>query len=223
MVFNATYSPAKSNVLMINPLPLVSLAYLLIMPNDQQRKVSVHSHFLRNIASYCVSNHKVVGSSDLKEKKSNLVCSHCKKFVHLIDKCYKTIGFQIDFKFTRFKKMHENVRIMQLLVLEKEIISLYGHSFRYWSVEQKIVSQLTQLHHKIKVSQTETTTLDVNANFVGKLFDMYLSDMFIGVLTLCVIFPFLWAFSTFRTFQVSPSYLWLSGISSSVSEQFVWF
>lgn len=99
MGLNDTYSPARSNILMITPLPSVSLAYSLIMQDEKQRKVAVNSHFSGNSVSFLATNHSSTPQNDLRSKK--LVCSHCKKPGHSIDKCYRIIGFPVEFKFTR--------------------------------------------------------------------------------------------------------------------------
>ncbi|KAH0764785.1 hypothetical protein KY285_000656 [Solanum tuberosum] len=79
MGLNDAYSPARSNILMINPFPSVSLEYSLIMRDEKQREVDIQSHFFRKSASYLATNHKIVGTSDLKGRMTNLLCSHCKK------------------------------------------------------------------------------------------------------------------------------------------------
>ncbi|KAH0665181.1 hypothetical protein KY285_026387 [Solanum tuberosum] len=75
MGLNDAYSPARCNILMINPLPS-----------------------------------KIIGTSDLRGRKTNLFCSHCKKPGHTVDKCYKIVGFPSNFKFTRSKRITGNVR-----------------------------------------------------------------------------------------------------------------
>lgn len=42
--------------------------------------------------------------AELKERKHSIICSHCMKLGHFIDKCYKIIGFLVDFKFTKGSK-----------------------------------------------------------------------------------------------------------------------
>jgi len=110
MGLNDAYSPARCNILMINPLPSVSLAYSLIMQDEKQREVAIQSHFPANSASYLATNQKIIGTSDLRGKKTDLLCSHCKKPGHTVDKCYKIVGFPSNFKFTRSKRITGNVR-----------------------------------------------------------------------------------------------------------------
>ncbi|KAH0750728.1 hypothetical protein KY290_029960 [Solanum tuberosum] len=100
MGLNDAYSPARCNILMINPLP----------SDEKQREVAIQSHFLANSASYLATNQKIIGTSDLRGRKTNLFCSHCKKPGHTVDKCYKIVGFPSNFKFTRSKRITGNVR-----------------------------------------------------------------------------------------------------------------
>ncbi|XP_049370109.1 uncharacterized protein LOC125835013 [Solanum verrucosum] len=50
------------------------------------------------------------GYYEAKQKKTNLVCSNCKKPGHSVDKCYRIIGFPSDFKFTKAKRFLGNVK-----------------------------------------------------------------------------------------------------------------
>lgn len=49
---------------------------------------------------------KQVQTPKYKTKKGNssLICSHCKKMGHSVDKCPRIIGFPNDFKFTKIKR-----------------------------------------------------------------------------------------------------------------------
>lgn len=49
---NETYAQAKSNILMINPLPSVNHAYSLLMQGENQREVDVTSQFLGDGSSF---------------------------------------------------------------------------------------------------------------------------------------------------------------------------
>lgn len=72
--------------------------------------MAIHSHFPANSASYLATGNRFAGTGDPRAKKSNLICSHCKKPGHTVDKCYRIIGFPSDFKFTKSKKIPGNVR-----------------------------------------------------------------------------------------------------------------
>lgn len=42
---NDTYAPARSNILMLNPLPFVNYAYSLLMQDENQRETHLSSQF----------------------------------------------------------------------------------------------------------------------------------------------------------------------------------
>lgn len=119
MGLNDAYSPARSNILMINPLPSASVAYFLIMRDKKQKEVAIQSYFLANSASYFVTNHKLAETNDSRGKRNNLICSRCKKPGYTVDKCFRIIGFTPDFKFTRSKKSTRNVRSNAIVVLRE--------------------------------------------------------------------------------------------------------
>ncbi|XP_070056538.1 uncharacterized protein [Nicotiana tomentosiformis] len=48
MVLNETYTQARSNILMINPLPTISHAYSLLIQDENQRDVHAPSTFPRD-------------------------------------------------------------------------------------------------------------------------------------------------------------------------------
>ncbi|KAH0771720.1 hypothetical protein KY290_015701 [Solanum tuberosum] len=154
MGLNNAYSPVRSNILMINPLPSVSLAYSLIM-QDEKQMGGGHS--------------KIIGTSDLRGRKTDLLCSHCKKLGHTVDKCYRIVGFPSNFKFTRSKKITGNVRSNVIAAPgegDDELVQENSSGMNQLSKEQ--FSQLIQLLHQVKVSQSEPALSDVSANSASK-------------------------------------------------------
>ncbi|XP_075091857.1 uncharacterized protein LOC142172007 [Nicotiana tabacum] len=77
-------------------------------------KAYVNPQFLGDSSSFLATHQNISGqksqSSDSKGKKNNLICSHCKKPGHSVDKCYRIIGFPSDFKFTKTPKFHGSVK-----------------------------------------------------------------------------------------------------------------
>lgn len=56
MGLNDTFAPARSNILMINPLPSVNYAYSLLMQDENQRESHVVSQFPGNGSSFMVGS-----------------------------------------------------------------------------------------------------------------------------------------------------------------------
>lgn len=128
---------------MINPLPSVSLAYSLIVQDEKQREVAIQSHFPLNSASYLATNHKFVKTSDPRGRKTNLMCSHCKKPGHTVDKCYRIVGFPPVFKFARTKKPTGNVRRNATIIPREGSDELIQENFS--GINQLSKKQFSQL------------------------------------------------------------------------------
>nr|XP_009763850.1 PREDICTED: uncharacterized protein LOC104215692 [Nicotiana sylvestris] len=114
MGLNDTYSPVRSNILMMSPLPNINIAYSLLVQDERQREVYVNPQFPGDSSSFLATRQNILGqksqSSDFKGRKNNLICSHCKKPGHSVDKYYRIIGFPSDFKFTKTTKMQGGIR-----------------------------------------------------------------------------------------------------------------
>lgn len=171
MGLNDTYFPARSNILMVNPLSSVSLSYSLIVQDEKQRKMSIHSQFTCHSTYYIASNNNIAGHTKVKERKSNSVCSHCKKPGHSIDKWYIIIDFPIDFKFTRFKRLQEGIRSNVVFGYEEGDDSPHTTVDNALGINQLSKDkffQIVQLLHQVKISQTEPTVSDVSVSSSGK-------------------------------------------------------
>ncbi|KAJ8537607.1 hypothetical protein K7X08_014147 [Anisodus acutangulus] len=48
------------------------------------------------------------GKEKQDPKKNNLLCTYRKRNNHAVEKCYRLIGFPLDFKFTKSKKAQAN-------------------------------------------------------------------------------------------------------------------
>lgn len=80
---------------MMSPLPNVNHTYALLMQDEKQREVYVNSQFPGESASFLAGNqgsfNQKSGNFESKGKRNNLLCSHCNKTGHTIDKCYMII------------------------------------------------------------------------------------------------------------------------------------
>ncbi|XP_070005546.1 uncharacterized protein [Nicotiana sylvestris] len=52
MVLNDTYAQARGNVLMMNPLPSMDVAYPLLLQDENQREVYANAHFNSQLVSF---------------------------------------------------------------------------------------------------------------------------------------------------------------------------
>lgn len=96
MGLNDSFTSARSQILMMNPLPSISQAYFLVKQEEKQRNTDVTSGSFLASAKHATgkfdTNH---GSSDSNSalKKSNLKCSYCHKEGHIKENCFKLVGY----------------------------------------------------------------------------------------------------------------------------------
>ncbi|XP_015159351.1 uncharacterized protein [Solanum tuberosum] len=112
---------------------------------------------------------KIIGTSDIRGRKTDLLCSHCKKPGYTVDKCYRIVGFPSDFKFTGSKKITGNMKSNAIAAPgegDDELVQENSLGMNQLSKEK--FSQLIQLLHQVKVSQSEPALSDVSANSASK-------------------------------------------------------
>ncbi|XP_059302125.1 uncharacterized protein LOC132054070 [Lycium ferocissimum] len=130
MGLNDSYASVRGNMLIISPLPNVNVAYSILIQDEKQREVYVNQQHPGESSSFlAINQHKYTpydqpiqkfsnydqynqkhgnyeqkGKGKFDTRKNNLICSHCKKPGHSIDKCYGIVGFPADFKFTKTRR-----------------------------------------------------------------------------------------------------------------------
>ncbi|KAM3251916.1 hypothetical protein P3L10_005986 [Capsicum annuum] len=103
MGLNDTYSGVRSNILMCSPFPNINQAYSLLVQYEKQREIKVAQHPAESIF-LVTRNQRFTNPRTYDGRRNNLICSHCKKPGYSAEKCYRLIGFPVDFKFTKSKK-----------------------------------------------------------------------------------------------------------------------
>ncbi|XP_060191013.1 uncharacterized protein LOC132620365 [Lycium barbarum] len=182
MGLNDTYGPVRSNILMISPLPNVNLAYSLLIQDEKQREIYVNSQFPGDSSSYlAVQQHSSTNKPqnyEYKGKRNNLICSHCKKPGHSIDKCYRIIGFPADFKFTKNQKFQVGIKSNAVLGTPnaQHTVFLKGEENPF---TQEQISQLLQIlkhtkigHPGVNASMVECTGNPFTPDQISKLFQL---------------------------------------------------
>ena len=102
---NDSYSQVRTQILMMKPSPSIDKAFSLVIQKERQRysgftiSPSIESTALafKNQGfnqgnSYLGNNKKGINA------KGRLVCSHCGKLGHVMEKCYKLVGFPPGYK-----------------------------------------------------------------------------------------------------------------------------
>ena len=162
---------------MISLLPSV-LAYSLLLRDEKQREIFVSSYPAGNNSSYLVADgnappqYPAHGNRsqtlEYKSKKGNssLICSHCMKVGHTVDKSYRIIGFPSDLKFTKSKRDPNAIRSNVVLPFDlpcfpntlPNFAGIYGNQLTH---EQ--VYQLVHLLNQDKITQPYANPVDQSA------------------------------------------------------------
>ncbi|XP_076904998.1 uncharacterized protein LOC143560607 [Bidens hawaiensis] len=101
---NPNYDMIRSNILMMQPLPSIDRAYGILIQDEKQRVIhTTTTDFIASSTSMHVNTGGPVSGGN-GENRRTLVCTHCKRNGHSVNKCYKLIGFPKDFKFNKGKK-----------------------------------------------------------------------------------------------------------------------
>ncbi|TMW82472.1 hypothetical protein EJD97_005847 [Solanum chilense] len=166
------YSGPRSNLLMISPLPSVNLAYSLLIRDEKQREVQVHGQ--QSEATFFSAKQQFTAPRSYPEKrvftdhnKGSLFCTYCKKKNHVVDNCYRLIGFPADFKFTKSKKFGTTARSNAALSTEEGDSQSNNSGDKAMTQDQYL--NLCQLLQHVKIgSQGELVPSDnVIANCAG--------------------------------------------------------
>lgn len=212
MGLNDTYAQARGNILMMNPLPNINVAYSLILQDENQKETymspisnSDSSSFMVNSSANQNKNGKQFQKSNpaasgsgakpnmgypkmnnyqqgqqtpryprqnlrFKGKKKynpNVSCDHCGKTVHVIDDCYRLIGFPEDFNFTNDKTCSTPVR-GNGAIMEQDEPNYYIEQARlHMSKEQ--FAQFIQVMKQMKLPESAPKNAgpEINVNAVA--------------------------------------------------------
>ncbi|XP_039045779.1 uncharacterized protein LOC120185691 [Hibiscus syriacus] len=98
MGLNETFTAVRSQILLMQPLSTVNMAYSMLVQEDSQR---VHYSALSSI--FEVSTLYSISAGTIDRKKFSGVCDYCKIRGHKRENCYRLIRFPADFKFSKKK------------------------------------------------------------------------------------------------------------------------
>ncbi|WOG83187.1 hypothetical protein DCAR_0102361 [Daucus carota subsp. sativus] len=93
MGLHDSYSAARGQILMMNPLPTLPQAYSLIKQEEKQRQGLTASTSFLAAANAKTSNFKTPNNQPDSSVKKQMKCTYCHKEGHLKENCYKLIGY----------------------------------------------------------------------------------------------------------------------------------
>lgn len=86
------YQGVRSQIIIVNPLPLLDQVYNMILKEEAQRFILAQTQPLTESTTMAI-----------RKNKSDIICFHYGKSGHVKAQCYRLIGFPPDFKFTKSK------------------------------------------------------------------------------------------------------------------------
>ena len=105
---NGSYSQVRTQILMMEPIPLIDKAFTLVIQEERQRYLEFNVSPSVESTTLAVKNqgfNQSFGflSNDGKNYKGNTgkgrpVCGHCCKLGHIMEKCYKLVGYSPSYK-----------------------------------------------------------------------------------------------------------------------------
>ncbi|OIT05138.1 hypothetical protein A4A49_65368, partial [Nicotiana attenuata] len=101
MGLNESYEQARSQIIMMIPVPTVNKAYSMLMERESQRAISnPHDSTERSEVTALMST-RTTGGQFRPNNNYNLQCDFCKMKKHTRENYYKIVGYPTDFKSKR--------------------------------------------------------------------------------------------------------------------------
>ena len=99
MGLNDSFSQVRSQVLLMDPIPSLNKVYSLLIQEETQR--STPNAFVAKVDSIVLATKlsndhhgtNLASSNSGSKGKDRPTCTHCGKIGHIVDKCYKLLGF----------------------------------------------------------------------------------------------------------------------------------
>ncbi|XP_055814401.1 uncharacterized protein LOC129884050 [Solanum dulcamara] len=136
MGLNDSYHQARSQILMIDPLPTINQAYAMVVGNESQKVVvtginnlGLHSFTPDSVAMYSRVGSSS-GSSNRFKKNTLLIFDFCKCRGHTKESCYKVVGYPLDFKSKR-KVQSANIAYADTIGLTSQSQQSVQSNFSY--------------------------------------------------------------------------------------------
>lgn len=106
MGLNETYSPQRSQVLMMGPTPGLNQVYSMIIHEESQRMNGTYGSQLGILGSGTMEGLVTANASNFKSTAygDSIYCTYCHKQGHVREFCHRLIGYTSNFQFTNNKR-----------------------------------------------------------------------------------------------------------------------
>ncbi|XP_055814416.1 uncharacterized protein LOC129884069 [Solanum dulcamara] len=188
MGLNDVYAQARGNILMMNPLPGMDVAYLLLLQDENQREVYANTNYISDSGSF-------LAASQAKQQDNKLIAEFAafmatgqgrstQRFKHqamrgtntyqrytnpghVHENCYRLHGFPADFEFTNSRNYQPQIKANATLTeqadedFRRTDPEISDRNFEEQFSKQQI-AEMMQMYKQSKLTQT-----GINANAVA--------------------------------------------------------
>ena len=95
---NEAFSQVRTQILMMEPSPSIDKAFSLVIQEERQRTLGFNEGGVSVDSTALVVKTQGFNRGGKKKGKGRLVCSHCEKLGHFMEKCNKLVGFPPGYK-----------------------------------------------------------------------------------------------------------------------------
>ncbi|XP_073067135.1 uncharacterized protein [Primulina eburnea] len=160
MGLNESYAQIRAQILMMEPFPIISKTFSLVIQEERQR--SIHHDTPASSYDQSLAMAAVRGTSNFKGYKSDRpVCSHCNFPYHTVDKCYKLHGYPPSHPRYKQKQSEGKAQDHQTRITSDTQVPKAGEVLSQDHCRQLIAflsSQIQLGHDNTSVSQQQSNT-----------------------------------------------------------------
>ncbi|KZV37633.1 hypothetical protein F511_38248 [Dorcoceras hygrometricum] len=155
MGLNESYAQIRAQVLMMEPLPIISKVFALVVQEERQR--SIHHGVTKMSIDHSVSLNSVTSTTGPRLSKAGrgdkVVCSHCHFRNHTVDKCYKLHGYPPGHPKLKQQLSQGNAQAHQISINMQDHLNTPGDNLTQSQCKQLIefLSSKLQIGHNLHV------------------------------------------------------------------------